>query len=126
MSYNTVQPDTPYVANEIFLAVILEAWRFSQVYQRLISSLDSRERNRWQSQYRYFVSELESHLGRVGYKLEILDGQPYDPGMAATAVNRDEFAPTDTLVVEHMLEPIILSETHGVIRAGKMVLRTLG
>ncbi len=46
----------------------------------------------------------------------------FDPGMAATALNIEEFGSDDTLVVDQMLEPIIIG-SDGVVRTGNVMLR---
>jgi hypothetical protein len=51
-----------------------------------------------------------------------LEGQSYDTGAAATAINVADFSPDDVLVVDQMLEPIIMG-TDGLLRSGTVTLR---
>jgi hypothetical protein len=51
-----------------------------------------------------------------------VEGQPFDAGMAATAVNGDAFEPEDRVVVDQMLEPIVMG-VDGVLRTGTVLLR---
>ena len=104
------------------LSIVVEAWRFSRVYERLISKLDAGEQKRFLSQFRYFQKQLEDNLSDAGYRLQNLEGQAFDPGIAATAVNQSDFLPEDALVVEQMLEPVILNE-NGIVKMGKVFLR---
>jgi hypothetical protein len=51
-----------------------------------------------------------------------LDGERYQEGMAATALNAADFGPDEVLYVEHMMEPIIMGPD-GIRRTGTMTLR---
>lgn len=51
-----------------------------------------------------------------------IEGQNFDPGMAATALNLEEFAASDVLVVDQMIEPIVMDRC-GVVRTGTVTLR---
>ena len=51
-----------------------------------------------------------------------VEGQSFDPGIAATALNIDEFEKNDKLIVEQMLEPIIMGP-EGLLRSGTVMLR---
>jgi hypothetical protein len=104
------------------LDLAVEGWRFTRSYFRLISKLDAGDQNRFVSQYRYFQKQLEDKLSVVGFRLVNIEGLPFDPGMAATAINLSDFLSEDKLIVDQMLEPIIMSET-GVIKMGTVLLR---
>ena len=51
-----------------------------------------------------------------------VQGHPFDPGMAATPLNIEEFESEDALIVDQMLEPIIMGHD-GVVRTGTVTLR---
>jgi len=104
------------------LSLAVEGWRFTRVYLRLITKLDAGEQNRFISQCRYFQKQLEDRIGEIGYKLVNIEGHPFDPGMAATALNVGDFMPDSKLIVEQMLEPIIMDE-NGVVKMGIVLLR---
>lgn len=104
------------------LDMATEAWRFSKVFHRMLSKLDAGEQNRYVSQYRYFIKKLEDGLSVAGYTLVNLEGQPFDPGMAATPLNVEDFAPEDNLYIEQMLEPVIMC-SDGLVKMGTVVLR---
>jgi hypothetical protein len=50
-----------------------------------------------------------------------LEGQPYDVGMAVSALNLSDFSPDDALVVEQMLEPVIMG-SEGLLKGGTVIL----
>ena len=49
-----------------------------------------------------------SSLDASGLKLVNVEGQLFDPGMAASALNIGDFGPDDDLFVDQMVEPIIM------------------
>jgi hypothetical protein len=104
------------------LSLAVESWRFTRAYLRLVSKLDAGDQNRFASQYRFFQKQLEDKLNTVGLRLVNIEGLPFDPGMAATAINISDFLAEDRLIVDQMLEPIIMGEA-GVIKMGTVLLR---
>jgi hypothetical protein len=112
-------------ANEQHIPTLLnmatEAWRFSKVFHRAVAKLDAGEQGRFVSQYRYFIKKLEDGLSEAGYTLVNLEGQIFDPGMAATPLNIEDFAPDDKLFVEQMIEPVIMG-SEGLIKMGTVIL----
>ncbi len=102
--------------------ISVESWRFSRLFARLISKLDAGEGARYTSQYRYYLKRLEESLEGAGLTLVNVEGQPYDPGVAATALNIGDFGPDDDLAVEQMIEPIIMG-SEGLVRRGTVMLR---
>jgi len=104
------------------IGIVVEAWRFSRLFARVVNKLDAGEAGRYVNQFRYFQKKLEENLDVNGLKLVNVEGQPYDPGMAASAVNLGDFAPDDMLIVEQMLEPIIMGPG-GLRKQGAVMLK---
>ena len=102
--------------------IAVDSWRFSRLFSRLLSKLDAGETHRYTNQYRFYIKQLEENLEAAGLKLVNVEGQPFDPGMAATPINIEDFGPDETLLVDQMVEPIILSP-EGVVRTGSVMLR---
>jgi hypothetical protein len=90
------------------IEMAVESWRFSRVFLRALGKLEPQDAARFSSQLRYFQKKLEEALAGAGLKLVNVEGLPFDPGMAAAALNLGDFEPEDQLVVEQMLEPIIM------------------
>jgi hypothetical protein len=107
------------------LTLANEAWRFSKIFTRAVSRLEAEEQSRYVSQYRYFLKQLESILSGEGYRFVNLEGHPFDPGMAVTALNLGDFSPEDGLVVDQMIEPVIMGE-EGLVKTGTVLLRKVG
>lgn len=112
----------PESAKHALLSLAMEGWRLSKVLIRAMQGLDAGEQNRYLNQNRYFIKQLEHILSGEGYRIVNLEGHPFDPGMAAKAVNLDDFAPEDLLVVDQMLEPVIMGG-QGLVKMGTVLLR---
>ena len=104
------------------LDVVVESWRFGRLFDRLLTKLDAGEQGRYRGQFRWFQRKLEESLADAEMRIVNVEGQPFDPGVAATPLNIEEFEPDDSLIVDQMLEPIIMGPD-GVLRAGTVTLR---
>ncbi len=104
------------------LSLAVESWRFSRAYLRLVARLELTEQPRFLSQYRYFQKQVEQQLEAAGFKLVDLEGQSFDAGMAATAINLADFSNEDKLVVDQMLEPVIM-DGQGLVKMGTVLLK---
>lgn len=110
------------IGAESLVELAVESWRFSRLFAKLTSKLDAGESSRYVNQYRYYVKKIESILERAGLRIVNVEGQLYDPGMAASALNIEDFEGDDHLLVDQMLEPIIMGND-GIVRAGTVMLR---
>ena len=99
----------------------VEGWRFARVFGRLLSKLDAGEAPRYANQARYFLKKIDDGLESFGLRIVNLEGQPYDPGMAVSALNISDFGPDDVLVVEQMVEPVVMGP-EGLVRGGTVML----
>lgn len=100
----------------------VESWRFSRLFARVVNKLDAGEAGRYVNQLRYFQKKVEETLDENGLKLVNVEGLQFDPGMAASAINIEDFEPDDTLLVDQMLEPIIMG-ADGLKKSGTVTLR---
>lgn len=104
------------------IEVAIESWRFSRLFSRLVNKLDAGESSRYVNQLRYFQKKIEESLEESGLKLVNVEGQLFDPGMAASALNIGDFGPDDVLLVDQMVEPIIMG-SEGLRKQGTVMLR---
>jgi hypothetical protein len=104
------------------IEIAVETWRFSRLFTRVLNRLDAGEQNRYATQLRYFQRKVEEHFESAGFKLVSVEGQAFDPGVAASAVNISDFGPDDKLLVEQMVEPIVMG-TEGLRREGTILVR---
>jgi hypothetical protein len=100
----------------------VESWRFTKLFAKVISKLDAGENARYISQMRYFQKKVEESLEANELKLVNVEGQLFDTGMAATALNIADFEPDEALQVDQMLEPIIMG-VDGIKKMGTVMLR---
>ena len=123
MSEEGKQPD-PQVLTKSLLDIAAESWRFSRLVDRLLLRLDAGEQGRYRGQFRWFQRKLHNSLTDAGLRMVNIEGHRFDPGMAVTPLNIEEFGSEDALVVDQMLEPIIMGPD-GVIRTGTVTLKKL-
>ncbi len=100
----------------------LESWRFAKVFGRILGRLDAGEAARYANQMRYFLKRVDESLATVSMRIVSLEGQVYDPGMAASPLNIGDFGPDDVLVVDQMVEPVIMGPA-GLVKAGTVMLK---
>lgn len=116
MTPNSLSPE------QIIIEMAIESWRFSRLFYKVLSKLDAGEAVRYANQLRYFQRKVEESLEASGLKLVNVEGQPFDPGMAANPLNIEDFDPDIPLLVDQMIEPIIMSPD-GLKKAGTVMLR---
>ena len=104
------------------IEVAVESWRFSRLFGKVVNKLDAGEAGRYLSQLRYFQKKVEDNLSLSGLRLVNVEGHPYDPGMAASALNLGDFGPDDVLLVDQMVEPIIMG-SDGLRKQGTVMLK---
>ncbi len=112
------------VMRDALITMAIEAWRFARVFIRMANRLDAGEQNRFRSQYSWFMKKLDESLEQADLHIVNVEGYPFDPGIAATPLNIDEFGSDDALIVDQMLEPIIMGP-EGLVRTGTVMLRRL-
>ena len=112
----------PVDHRQALVNVAVESWRFARLFARILTKLDAGEAPRFASQLRYYLKCLDDNLEAADLKIVNLEGHPYDPGIAASALNIGDFAPEDVLIVDQMVEPIIMGAS-GLIRPGTVMLQ---
>lgn len=113
---------SPEQMENSLINIAVESWRFSRLFARVISKLDAGEAGRYASQLRYFQKQVEDNLDMTGLKFVNVEGHPFDPGIAASALNLGDFEPDDQLLVDQMVEPIIMGP-NGLKKQGTVMLR---
>ena len=103
------------------ISIASETFRFQRVFAKAISKLDIEEQNKYSSQFAWFSKKVIKALDEAGLKIVNVDGQLYDPGMAVTPLNIEDFETDDILYVEQTMEPIIMQE-NAVVKTGTVIL----
>jgi hypothetical protein len=117
------QPTSPEQIDlkQPYLELAIESWRFAKLFARIMSKMELNEASRYSNQLRYFQKRLDESLLVLDMKLVNLEGQLYDPGMAASPLNIADFGPDDKLVVAQMVEPLIMG-TKGIVKPATVML----
>ncbi|WP_417535144.1 hypothetical protein [Methylophaga sp.] len=116
------QPQSIDVMKESIISMAIESWRFGRTFERLLNKLDAGEQSRYINQFRWFIKKVDDSLEQAQLRIVNVEGHMFDPGMAATPLNIEEFDPDDELIVDQMLEPIIMSD-QGIEKTGTVTLR---
>ena len=118
----TQQAESSEQMEQSLIDIAFESWRFSRLVGKVVSNVDAGETGRYVNQLRYFQKKVEESLDSSGLKLVNVEGQPFDAGMAASALNLGDFGPDDVLLVDQMVEPIIMGP-NGLRKQGTVMLR---
>lgn len=118
------QQSREVVLSNALVDVSIEGWRFLRAMERATSDLDAEQQRRAVSRCDYFRNKLVDALERLDLWFVSLDGTRYDPGLAASVLNADEFPGADDLVVDQTIEPVVMGSA-GVVRPGIVTLRRI-
>ena len=102
--------------------IVIESWRFSKLFGRVLNKLEHTDASRYTNQLRYFQKKLDESLALTDLRLVNLEGQIFDPGMAATPINIGDFEAEDRLLVDQMMDPILMGP-EGIVKSGTILLR---
>lgn len=102
-------------------SIASELFRLQRVFEKAVSKLDVDERNKYKSQFAWFLKKVNKALVEADLKLLNIEGQLYDPGMAVTPLNIDDFETEDQLYVLQTIEPIIMKDDR-VYKTGTVIL----
>jgi hypothetical protein len=108
--------------HDALIRLATECWRLLRTVQRTQQTLDADQQRRIGSRVAFVERAMSEELAAFGIKLVEFNGQQYGPELPATAVNADEFAATDTLVVDQTIEPAVLGPD-GLMKSGTVTLR---
>ena len=103
------------------VSIASELFRFRRVFDKAISKLDADERIKYERQYAWFSKKVSKAIDDSGLRVVDVDGKTYDPGMAVTPLNLEDFEADDILYVEQTMEPIIM-EGDTVVKTGTVIL----
>jgi molecular chaperone GrpE (heat shock protein) len=115
-----------YMEKEAYESIIInmsiENWRLARLFLKAAAKLEPSETNKYINQLRYFQKNIENNLDECGLKIVNIEGQVFDIGMAAVAMNMEDFDADDILIVESMIEPIIMG-SDGIKKQGTVMLK---
>ena len=85
-----------------------ELFRFRRVFNKAISKLEPDDQSKYMNQFAWFSKRVDKATETAGLRVLDIQGQLFDPGLAVTALNIEDFDADDELYVEQMMEPIIM------------------
>ena len=103
------------------LTIASETFRFERVFKKAISKLEIEDQNKYISQFAWFTKRVNKALDDSGLHLVNIEGQIYNPGMAVTPLNIEDFEPNDILYIKQMMEPVIM-DGDSVVKTGTVIL----
>ena len=103
------------------ISIAFEFFRFKDIFEKLLSKLDFDEQSKYRNQYSWFSKKVDRALESAQITVLNLQGKLYDPGMAVSPLNLDEFNKDDQLYIVQMIEPTVLMND-AVYRIGTVVL----
>lgn len=105
------------------LSLVIEAWKFARFFRDIIPKLGAEDQARCERRCSWFCRKLDEIADDMGLRIiDIVPGTDYDPGMAVTPINIDDFDAGDSLQVSTMIEPVIMTGD-SVVRTGTVILR---
>ena len=103
------------------VSIASELFRFQRVFEKAISKIDIDERGKYMSQFSWFSKKVLKAVEEANLKVLNPEGQLYDPVMAVTPLNIDDFETDDRLYVLQTIEPIIMQDDK-VFKTGTVIL----
>ena len=102
--------------------IAAESYRLKGVFSRAVRNAGPGEIRKYMSKFNWFEKKVTAALEDMEMSVVDLTGQKYDPGMAVTPLNLDEFDPDAQLIIDSMMEPVIMQGSR-LIRTGTVMLR---
>lgn len=100
--------------------LFVDYWKLARGSARAADLLQEADSKRLLSQVKYATRQLNEYAERYGFRIVEFDGLAFEPGMAASADNADDFEDEELLVVTRTIEPAIVYDMR-VIRTGRVV-----
>jgi hypothetical protein len=107
---------------DLLIKIAVESWQFARLFERALTKLDAAERKKYEARAASFNKTIVDALAEAELKIALIEGQRFDPGMAAIPLNIEDFDEGDELVVDRMASPIIMGKD-GLVRTGSVILR---
>lgn len=113
--------DNERIMNNL-VGIAVETYRLKDVFKRALRNADPGEKKKYMSQFNWFEKQVHAALKDMDIRVVDLSGQKYDPGMAVTPINLDDFDMDTGLIIDRMMEPVVMLGDQ-LIRTGTVILR---
>ena len=114
--------DLLYMSKDSVISLAIESWKFSRTFKSLLQNINVIEQKKYLGKLSWYEKKIEDYLTTMQINLVNLEGEKYDIGIAATAINLGEFKNDDELFVDKMIEPVVMvnNELH---KAGTLLVK---
>ena len=111
------------ISNDAIIAFASEASKLDTLFRKLISKTEFENQKKYAGQFSWFMKKVETILNQANISLVIPEqNSPFDTGLPVSALNIADFAPTDTLVIDRVIEPIVMKNGQ-VVKTGTVLLK---
>lgn len=110
------------VANLAAAELAVDYWKLLKVCERLVKATPEESRKRVGAQMRYSATRLESHLKNLGIELATFEGARFGPELPVIAINADDFANSENLLIESAVDPAVIMNDK-VLQNARVMLR---
>lgn len=90
------------------IIIASELLRFQRIFEKAICKMEADEQGKYLSQYAWFSKRVQKALSDSDLRIISFEGQAYDPGMATTPLNLEDFEVNDELFVVQTIEPTVM------------------
>ena len=95
-------------ASDAMTAIAVDYWKLLRVVERIMAALPEEKRTRIAAQLRFSTGRLDSHLASLNMSLPTFEGQVFSAELPAMAINADEFAGADILIIDSAIDPAVI------------------
>ena len=100
-----------------------ELTKLDVLFHKLISKVDFEDQKKYLGQFSWFMKKAGELLTQSHISLVLPEqNSPFDTGLPVTALNIEDFSPTETLVIDRVIEPIVMKNNQ-VIKTGTVLLK---
>ncbi|WP_150525611.1 hypothetical protein [Roseibium sediminis] len=100
--------------------LLVDYWKLARGAVKAAGQLQEAESKRLLSQTKYAVRQLNGFADRCGFRIVEFEGLVFEPGIAASADNEDDFENETALIVTRTIEPAIICDMR-VVRPGRVI-----
>lgn len=86
----------------------VEHWKLIRACSRLMGFLEGKDAQRLTAQLRFSELQLSTIASQMGFSIVTFDGVVFEPGLAASADNAEDFTDDELLVVTRTVEPALV------------------
>lgn len=109
-------------ATQAMVDFAAENWKLMQTVERCVPGMDPFDAERFLNQFGWYQRKVQAMLAEAGLSVVELTGQAFQPGMAVTPLNLEDFPnrPDAAFRIAQTVEPIVMEK--GMVRKTGIVM----